>query len=146
MKDWHRTWLPVPDPGDAHLAPCIKPHTLPSTCAVLREIHAANAVVLLLDAACCCLLHACHNQLLVRAAYEGALAHPLIPDPENLQHLTPETLATFVAQNYTGVWGTAARGLTKVRLVESVGSSLFPKHICMRWNVAICQLQSLAAP
>jgi hypothetical protein len=64
---------------------------------------------------CCCLLHACHIQLLVRAAYEGALAHPLIPDPENLQHLTPETLATFVAQNYTGVRGTAARGLTKVR-------------------------------
>lgn len=41
-------------------------------------------------------------QLLVRAAYEGALSHPLIPDPDNLQHLTPETLAAFVAQNYTG--------------------------------------------
>jgi hypothetical protein len=68
-------------------------------------------------------------QLLVRAAYEGALAHPLIPDPENLQHLTPETLATFVAQNYTGRWGAAARGLTKVRSVELVGTSLFPQHM-----------------
>lgn len=38
----------------------------------------------------------------MRAAYDGALAHPLIPDPENLQHLTPDSLAAFVAQNYTG--------------------------------------------
>lgn len=43
-----------------------------------------------------------HLQLLVRAAYQGALAHPLIPDPDNLQHLTPEALAEFVAANYTG--------------------------------------------
>jgi hypothetical protein len=46
---------------------------------------------------CVCLL-----QLLVRAAYEGGLAHPLIPDPDSMQHITPQTLATFVAQNYTG--------------------------------------------
>jgi hypothetical protein len=44
-------------------------------------------------------------QLLVRAAYGGALGHPLIPDPDNLHHLTPETLAAFVEQNYTGRTG-----------------------------------------
>jgi hypothetical protein len=26
----------------------------------------------------------------------------LIPDPDNLHHLTPETLAAFVKENYTG--------------------------------------------
>jgi predicted Zn-dependent peptidase len=42
---------------------------------------------------------------MVRAAYEGALSHPLIPDPDNLAHLTPESLADFVTQNYTGEYG-----------------------------------------
>jgi hypothetical protein len=84
-------------------------------------------------------------QLLVRAAYEGALAHPLIPDPDNLQHLTPETLATFVAQNYTGVRGAAAMGLTKVRLVELMGSSLCPKHMHVL-ECSYLQAAELAAP
>ncbi len=30
------------------------------------------------------------SELLVRTAYQGALSHPLIPDPTQLEHLTPE--------------------------------------------------------
>lgn len=59
------------------------------------------------------------TELLVRAAYDGALGHPLIPDPDNLHHLTPDTLSAFVRQNYTGKrLVLAGAGLEHQQLVE----------------------------
>lgn len=71
-------------------------------------------------------------QLLVRAAYDGALGHPLIPDPDNLHHLTPEGLSTFVRQNYTGE---LADPLTSVRVLLPASKLHFShchnhKHTC----------------
>jgi hypothetical protein len=60
---------------------------------------AAAAAAALVSWCCCC---CCRVQLLLREAYQGGLSHPLIPNPEELHHLTPEVLARFVAQNYTG--------------------------------------------
>jgi hypothetical protein len=41
-------------------------------------------------------------QLLMRGVYTGALSHPLIPYPLQLDHITPDMLAQFVADHYTG--------------------------------------------
>lgn len=62
-------------------------------------------------------------QLLVRAAYEGALSYPLIPDPENLHHMTPEVLANFVQQNYTG--SVTLRSMLRLMGAACLGSSAF---------------------
>lgn len=40
-------------------------------------------------------------QALLRAAYTGGLANPLIPDPSALHHLSPQVLSAFVAKHYT---------------------------------------------
>lgn len=62
-------------------------------------------------------------QLLVRAAYDGALGHLLIPDPDNLHHLTPETLAAFVKNNYTGMTA-QRRGVAGLRDIDIADSNL----------------------
>jgi hypothetical protein len=59
------------------------------------------------------------TELLVRGAYEGALARPLIPDPAALAHLTPEVLSGFVASQYLGPRVVlAGAGVDHRRLVE----------------------------
>jgi len=40
------------------------------------------------------------TEKLVRGAYSGALSKALIPDPEQLAHLTPAVLAGFVGRQY----------------------------------------------
>jgi processing peptidase subunit alpha len=40
------------------------------------------------------------TELLVRGAYEGGLAKPLIPDPAALEHLTPDVLLGFMRRQY----------------------------------------------
>ncbi len=37
---------------------------------------------------------------LLRAVYTGPLGNRLIPDPAQIQHLTPDVLASFVQQQY----------------------------------------------
>lgn len=42
------------------------------------------------------------TELLVRGAYDGGLARPLIPDPAALSHLTPRVLGAFVRDQFLG--------------------------------------------
>jgi hypothetical protein len=44
-------------------------------------------------------------QKLLRAAYQGALSYPLIPELEDLHRINAAVLADFVAQHYTGRHG-----------------------------------------
>lgn len=80
-------------------------------------------------------------QLLVRAAYDGALGHPLIPDPDNLHHLTPEALSTFVRQNYTGeLADLAADTRAKVLMPASKPQSVTALTIMNTCGVSVLRL------